>query len=85
VQHQPVLRRPDPVAGPPLVLQCPSGQRDQVGVVLVQPGRHHRYFRLQGVDVPLTLDHSGGKAHTLIVHLFEPRLKHYPHEFSCTA
>jgi hypothetical protein len=65
VQDQPVLRRADPLPSPPLPRQRPRGQGDQVGVVPVQPSRHHRHLRLQAIDPPLTLNDHSGKAHAL--------------------
>jgi hypothetical protein len=50
-------------------------------VVPVQPGRHYPYLGLEGVDIPLTLNDGGGKAHALIVHLFERRRKSFRHQF----
>jgi hypothetical protein len=44
-------------------------------VVPVQPGRHYLYLGLEGVDIPVTLNDGGGKAHALIAHLFERRRK----------
>ena len=63
MQHQPVLRRPDPTTGPPLPLQHPTGQVDQVRMSPVQPRRHHRHLGLEVVDLLPTQDHPSGNTH----------------------
>jgi hypothetical protein len=85
VQQQPVLGRTDATTGPPLLVQHPTSEIDQIGMRPVQPRGHHRHLGLEVVDLLLAQDHRGGKAHASIVHLFERHSGVIHSEFRCAA